>query len=170
MLGIASATWHAKAIAYLRGCGDTQSVVAAANHLRNADALQRLDGTGLHRHDLCPLALPALPIGVPSPRDHILRRDCHCVLSPEKYMLISLHGHRNGIAVRECAGAVLMTCSSYTQRDFTDTTSPRSTLPELPNGATSPGDHILSGVIATVCSALSDIPSSDTLFLQHWLR
>ncbi len=107
-------------------------MVAAADHLRNADALQRLDGTGLHRHDLCPLALPALPIGIPSPGDHILRRDCHCVLSPERYMLIRLREHRNGIAVGESAGAMLMTCSSYMGRWSTNMTSARSPCPHCP--------------------------------------
>ena len=36
----------------------------------------------LHGHDLGPLALPALPVGVPAPGNDILRRDCHRVLSP----------------------------------------------------------------------------------------
>ena len=67
---------------YLGGGSDAEAVVAAADDLGDADALQRFDGARLHRQDLCPLPLPALPVRVATPRDDVLGRDCHCVISP----------------------------------------------------------------------------------------
>ena len=77
----------ARCRAHLGGGSDAEGVVAAAHDLRNADALQRLDGARLHGHDLCPFALPALPIGVATPGDDILRRDRHRVIRPAKHSI-----------------------------------------------------------------------------------
>ena len=78
----ASATATAAAGADLGGSGDAERVGAAAHDLGAVGLLQGLEGAGLDPGGLAALSLPTLPQIVGSPRYHILRCYCHCVLRP----------------------------------------------------------------------------------------